>query len=170
MAMKWSLNAMMCCKLRNIVLLVCIVASQSNAQKFGKHTDRDANCSDNSVCPTWYVCDEQKQCNCGGGSDYHSRVVCDNENLRSAVLDCNCVTYDIKTKSTSVGSCYYNCVKRKDTYTWLPENPETLINGSVCTSFNRAGLLCGDCAEEHSPYVLSYNLSCVRCPDGHKNW
>ena len=160
---------MMCCKLRNIVLLVCIVASQSNAQKFGKHTDRDANCSDNSVCPTWYVCDEQKQCNCGGGSDYHSRVVCDNENLRSAVLDCNCVTYDIKTKSTSVGSCYYNCVKRKDTYTWLPENPETLINGSVCTSFNRGGLLCGDCEEGYSSFVLSYNLSCVRCPDSHKN-
>ena len=23
---------------------------------------------------------------------------------------------------------------------------------------------------EQSPFVLSYNLSCVRCPDGHKNW
>ena len=164
------MNAMTSCKLQNIVLLVFIVAGQSNAQKFGKHNDGDTNCSNGSVCPTWYVCNEQKRCDCGGGSDYDSRVVCDNENLRSAVLDCNCVTYDIKTKSTSVGSCYYNCVKRKDPYTWLPENPEALINGSVCTSFNRAGLLCGDCAQEHSPYVLSYNLGCVRCPDGHKNW
>jgi hypothetical protein len=59
---------------------------------------------------------------------------------------------------------------KETAYTWLPENPETFINGSVCTRFNRGGLLCGDCEEEHSPLVLSYNLSCVRCPDGHKNW
>ena len=45
-----------------------------------------------------------------------------------------------------------------------------MINESVCTDFNRAGLLCGDCEEGYSPFVLSYNLSCVRCPDGHKNW
>ena len=35
---------------------------------------------------------------------------------------------------------------------------------------HRTGLLCGDCEDGHSPFVLSYNLSCVRCPDGHKNW
>ena len=158
--------------LQKILLLVFIVASsQSDAQKCGKNIDRDASCSNDSVCPTWYACDEQKQCNCGGGKDYNNRVICDNENLRSAVLSCNCVTYDIKTKSTSVGSCYYNCAyDKQDAYTWLPQNPEALINGSVCTRFNRTGLLCGDCEEEHSPLVLSYNLSCVRCPDGHKNW
>jgi hypothetical protein len=55
-------------------------------------------------------------------------------------------------------------------HSWLPENPVTLINGSICTYFHRTGLLCGDCEEELSPLVLSYNLSCVRCPDGNKNW
>ena len=31
-------------------------------------------------------------------------------------------------------------------------------------------MLCGDCKDGYSPLILSYNLSCVRCPDGHKNW
>ena len=52
----------------------------------------------------------------------------------------------------------------------LPQKPEVLLNKSACTRFHRAGLLCGDCEEGHSPFVLSYNLSCVKCPDGHKNW
>ena len=37
-------------------------------------------------------------------------------------------------------------------------------------AFHRTGLLCGDCEDEYSLQVLSYNLSCVKCPDGHKNW
>ena len=45
-----------------------------------------------------------------------------------------------------------------------------LLNFSVCRYFNRAGLLCGDCEEGYSPLVLSYNLSCVKCPNGNKNW
>ena len=36
--------------------------------------------------------------------------------------------------------------------------------------FNRAGTLCGQCAPGLGPFVLSYNLSCVECPDGNKNW
>ena len=45
-----------------------------------------------------------------------------------------------------------------------------MLDKSACTHFHRTGLLCGDCEEGYSPFVLSYNLSCVRCPDGHKNW
>ena len=52
----------------------------------------------------------------------------------------------------------------------LPQKSEALLNKSVCTSFHRTGLLCGDCEEGYSPFVLSYNFSCVKCPDGHKNW
>ena len=51
-----------------------------------------------------------------------------------------------------------------------PENPEALLNGSICAYFHRAGLLCDDCEDEHSPFVLSYNLSCVKYPDGNENW
>ena len=40
----------------------------------------------------------------------------------------------------------------------------------MCGRFNRTGISCGQCSNNTSPLVLSYNLSCVHCPDGHKNW
>ena len=154
-----------------MVIFVFIAASsQSSIQKCAsKSTGRYANCSSGSMCPTWYICKDQSQCKCG--DSHNDAVMCDNQYLHSAVLDCNCVTYDTQNKSTFVGSCYYNCVNnKKSVHTWLPENPEALLNGSICAYFHRADLLCGNCEDEHSPFVLSYNLSCVKCPDGNKNW
>ena len=126
--------------------------------------------NDSNYCPTWFICKPDKHCQCG---DSHNHVLqCNAEELTSAVLDCNCVTYDGYTKLTYVGACFYNCENNKNdrVYKILPKSPETLTNKSVCTEFHRKGLLCGDCEEGHSPFVLSYNLSCVKCPDGHKNW
>ena len=40
----------------------------------------------------------------------------------------------------------------------------------MCGCFNRTGILCAKCQPGLSPLVLSYNLSCVECPDSHKNW
>ena len=40
----------------------------------------------------------------------------------------------------------------------------------MCGHFNRTGISCGKCKPGLNPFVLSYNLSCVECPDGHKNW
>ena len=38
-------------------------------------------------------------------------------------------------------------------YTRLPRKPEELLDKSACSHFHRTGLLCGDCEEEHSPFV-----------------
>ena len=126
----------------------------------------------NSSCPTWFVCNAENRCQC---DKITNKIVCDDEAQISAVLNCNCVTYNSESKLTFVGSCFYNCLSsassRSDLYIeTLPKNPEILINNSACTPFHRTGLLCGDCEEEYSPLVLSYNLSCVECPNGHKNW
>ena len=134
-----------------------------------------SSCDNGSLCPTWFTCNSQSQCRCGSvGNDI---VVCDNELQISAVLDCHCVTYDNETGSTYAGTCFFNCEnhhtarKRDLVYYTLPKSPEMLLmNHSICSYFHRTGLLCGDCEDGHSPLVLSYNLSCVRCPDGHKNW
>ena len=129
----------------------------------------DSHCSNNSTCPTWFTCNAEKRCHCD--SRHTTAIVCDNQAQISAVLNCNCVTYDSESKSTCVGSCFYNCLSSSSLFIQeLPKNPETLINNSACTSFHRTGLLCGDCEEGYSPLVFSYNLSCVECPDGHKNW
>jgi uncharacterized membrane protein YhaH (DUF805 family) len=159
--------------LSTVLLIFVVTSSQLSTQKCGKGTNsttgKYANCSNDIGCPTWYTCNDQGQCTCSNGRN--DAVICDTRSFRAAVLECNCVTYDIQTKSTFVGSCYNNCVNNKKTvHSWLPQIPETIINGSICTYFHRAGLLCGDCEEGLSPLVLSYNLSCVRCPDGHKNW
>ena len=140
-----------------------------------RYQKRHHQCSNISTCPTWFICNSDKRCLCGNGHNY--AVVCDDVILTSAVLDCHCVTYDGDTESTYLGACFYNCEnqdpkdKDKDVvYNELPTNPQSLTNRSVCHDFHRTGTLCGDCEHGYSPFVLSYNLSCVKCPDGHKNW
>ena len=146
-------------------LLSVLNNASSRSIVFSK--DQYTHCSNNSECPTWYICNSSNTCQCG--DDHDQTIVCDEEALSSAVLDCYCVTYDKHRRSTYLGLCFYNCNNRdtRAVHEELPANPEML---SVCEDFNRAGVLCGDCKEGYSPFVLSYNLSCVRCPDGHKNW
>ena len=131
-------------------------------------------CKDDSVCPTWFYCNtEIGKCQCGEG--YHRMIACDEATGRAAVSSCHCVTYDNVTKETHVGSCYYNCLNTAHktlydrVYQPLSINPTELV-ANVCGRFNRTGTLCGQCAPGLSPFVLSYNLSCVECPDGNKNW
>ena len=132
------------------------------------------HCSNDSTCPTWFTCNAEKQCHCDSG--HPAAILCDNEAQLSAILNYNCITYDSESKFTYVGACFYNFQVNRSSSKLnffiqeLPKNPETLINNSVCESFHRTGLLCGDCEEGYSPLVHSYNLSCVECPDGHKNW
>ena len=161
------------------ILGLVIVLSQSSLEI--NHTfeaispteNRHSHCSNGSVCPTWFICNSQNSCQCGG--EHNHAVVCDIANKKSAILDCYCATYDRNSEATHLGLCFYNClnvnIESMDyVYNKLPQNPEELLNKSVCSHFHRTGLLCGDCEEGYSPFVLSYNLSCVKCPDGHKNW
>ena len=88
------------------------------------------------------------------------------------IMNCKCVTYEEETNSTYAGSCFYNCENQKFKEFWrvftkLPASPRMLINESA---FHRTGILCGNCEHWYSPLVLSYNLTCVRCTDGKKNW
>ena len=144
-----------------------ISAKKYHTGKLSDITDENPQCYNDSECPTWFICNSEKNCQCGEGHNY--AVVCDAKSFKSALLNCHCMTYINETRATYLGSCYYNCMNEND-YNPLPKNPELLINESACTHFNRVGLLCGDCEEGYSPFVLLYNLSCVKCPDGHKNW
>ena len=153
-----------------VVVVVLCKPSQSISEIASSHEKTHNHCNNNSNCPTWFICNTQNRCQCGDG--HNNAVVCDK--FSSAVLDCHCVTYDEAKGETFLGSCYYNCEnihRKNDTvYKRLPHKPQLLLNRSVCSVFNRKGLLCGDCEDGYSPLVLSYNLSCVKCPDGHKNW
>ena len=161
---------------KSLVFLIFIIPfSLSNVGKMNESSiklsdSQYLHCSNDSECPTWFMCNSSNLCQCGNTHDH--AVVCDHKSLSSAVLLCYCVTYDRKRKSTNLGSCTFTCSNQKVgiVYEALSANSEMLTDGSVCADFNRAGLLCGDCKDGYSPFVLTYNLSCVRCPDGHKNW
>ena len=129
--------------------------------------DEDTQCSNDSTCPTWFTCSAEKRCQCD--NMHMEEILCDDKTRTSAILKCNCVTYDKVKGPTYVGACFYNS-QSPNFINKLVKNPKALINYSVCTHFHRTGLLCGNCEAGHSPLVLSYNLSCVECPDGHKNW
>ena len=157
-----------------MILILCIKSVQGpyNCREFEL---KEKHCSNSSTCPTWFTCNPQNfNCQCGNG--HGGIIACDDKIMASAVLDCHCVTYEKETGSTFVGKCFYNCEnhhskKKNDlVYYTLPKNPKILSYKSICTYFSRTGILCGDCEAGYSPFVLSYNLSCVKCPDGHKNW
>ena len=162
------------CLLQIVVLISVLTASSSKwVHEASDKNVKRTHCSNDSSCPTWFTCNAEKNCECN--ERLTDAVLCDNKNLRSAILDCHCATYDTQSGSTFAGSCFYNCkdilpTRQHDLFQHLPLKPEMLVNYSACLDFHRTGLLCGDCEEGYSPLVLSYNLSCVKCPDGHKNW
>ena len=136
---------------------------------------KQQNCSTDGMCPTWFTCKPDGSCKCENSSN--DAIVCDNAKQISAFLDCHCVTYDKKSNSTYVGACFFTCEHFRDAsknepavYHSLPRTPKMLVNKSICSYFHRTGILCGDCQDGYSPFVLSYNLSCVKCPDDRRNW
>ena len=155
-----------------LILMLAINVTKQQSMHSTTEKLNGTECDVSGQCPTWFTCKSvEKRCKCQ--ESHTDAILCDNDKLLSAITVCNCVTYDEGSNLTSVGSCFYGCkffdIKHRDVQL-LPSSPEILLNTSVCTHFHRTGLLCGDCEEGYSPLVHSYNLSCVKCPDGHKNW
>ena len=161
---------------RSIILLVtCSFVSTALANEYYCNFTRESNnyyCTDDLSCPTWFSCNtETNKCQCG--KTHHGMIRCHDRLGTAAVSNCHCVTYD---QDTQVGSCYYNCENTVHrtmydrVYHHLPLNSTTGLNTFMCGRFKRTGTLCGRCKDGHSPFVLSYNFTCVECPDGHKNW
>ena len=132
--------------------------------------------STTNSCPTWFICNDTDsvlgKCQCG--PHYHNGIRCveKNDEMISAVLSCYCVTES--KRETYLGLCFYNC-ERQSNDSKYPNiyheiSDKTDLNEYMCGRFNRTGILCSKCAEGLSPLVLSYNLSCVNCTDGNKNW
>ena len=122
--------------------------------------------SNNVSCPPWFE-PFNGTCKCGDNID--GIVNCSESLPESAVLDCHCMTYD-ETMGTVVGTCLYNCVKKRDNrYHRVPKTVEEL-NDAMCGHLNRGGQLCGECKTNYSPPVYSYDLECTMCSDGQYNW
>ena len=123
-------------------------------------------------CPTWFICSHTRSGKCQCGPNYNDGIKCDEKTMISAVLNCYCMT-QVNNK-TYFGLCFYNCerpVTDKEYQTiYHNVSNKSELNNYMCGHFNRIGIGCGECQPETSPLVLSYNLSCVKCPNSHKNW
>ena len=123
-------------------------------------------------CPTWFICSHRRSGKCQCGPSYNDDIRCDEKRMISAVLNCYCVTE--ANNEMYLGLCFYNCerpVTRKAYQTIYHDiSNRSELNDYMCGRFNRVGIACGECKPGLSPFVLSYNLSCVKCPDSHKNW
>ena len=122
-------------------------------------------------CPPWTILNETSN-NCECGSDLDGIVQCNSKTLELSVKACYCMTYSEKLNGTFMSYCFYRCSYKFHfhEYHQIITKNTSKLNEEVCGSFNRTGLMCGECIAEHAPSVYSYDLACVECKDYKYNW
>ena len=140
-----------------------------------------SDCTSDSDCGPWYLCNGTC-CTCG--KEHNGIMLCDMERHISAVLSCHCITYKENNNETYVGACVYRCANEFSGDLFDPVYSEIVynktkhrkvggwVNDFSCDGLNRAGMLCGECKENHSTVAYSYDLKCMECPKevSYKNW
>ena len=101
----------------------------------------------------------------GSYTGYYDNIRCNENKMVSAVMSCFCVTGS--NSELCSGYCFYNCEQHTNIH---KISNKVDLNKYMCGRFNRTGISCGECNNGTSPFVLSYNMSCVECSGGHKNW
>lgn len=124
--------------------------------------------NNNSSCPLWSVRDEKEKCKCG---DSLGGIITCNRELHVLLLHkCYCMTYDKNGKGPFVGKCFYGCNslitladKTSDLIPISRNATKKDLNDIFCSSWNREGLMCGDCKPGFAPQAYSFDLKCVPC-------
>ena len=124
-------------------LLVVIVSGLSHSECIK---------SEQTDCPTWkYYQDSSNSCVCN--------------NHVGGAIDCfeespeyYCIFFSENLNSTLIGSCPYGQPAT------LPKNASEIKDYfRQCSNLHRKGPLCGECEDNYSLPVYSYNLGCVKC-------
>ena len=146
------------------LLLTCLLLHYGSLEVTGQSLGREKG-----DCPLWGK-RIHNECVCREELAGYQSVKCDDKTLQLSVIKCHCVTFDNKTKQLFGGNCIENCMNNHtDQYLQLPK--ETFkINQFMCEErWNRTGRLCGKCLPGHSPLAYSYDMRCVKCPEGNRN-
>jgi hypothetical protein len=114
-------------------------------------------------CPTWtYRANDSSQCVCG--VNLTTAVICDPVSKQVKVRGCHMITFDPARNQTYAGYSFYRCVQHFSKTSTVSPNAHR-VNFDMCHQFNRDGLFCGTCKENHYPLVYSYKLNCKLCSD-----
>ena len=134
--------------------------------------DSNHSCNTSSSVPgcisLWQYCDNGV-CKCGPLPPYKALKCEVGKNL--TVMNYYCVTTDNTTLSTFTGSCPFS-PEFYEPYNFLLVLPNTPheVEELMCSQFNRSGILCGKCIDDHYPLAYSFDMNCVKCPNGKSNW
>jgi hypothetical protein len=74
------------------------------------------------------------------------------------------ITFNPARNQTYAGYSFYRCVQHFSKTSTVSPNAHR-VNFDMCHQFNRDGLFCGTCKENHYPLVYSYKLNCKLCSD-----
>ena len=129
----------------------CSKHSTSNGSKFS------------ILCPTWtYQSPPNNACLCGESLD--SAITCDPLTLTAIItVKRFCVFFSEELQTVLAGTCPYG------RYGVLPRNISK-IKEQECAQFHRRGQLCGECDENYTHPVYSYQLGCVKCESYKNGW
>ena len=115
-------------------------------------------------CDPWHYC-SNGLCKCG--PEIPNEVIKCSNHTPLAVLTCFCATSNSEGV-TEVGHCIYNCGNplnnRSEGKKYFP------VHNNLCgEKFKRKGILCSSCEETYFPQVHSFDMDCIKCPEGKSN-
>ena len=115
-----------------------------------------------SNCPTWTypnLNSSQHECMCG--DRVHGGVVCNEDTKEVVVTSYYCMSYDVKENMMEVGYCPY---KHPNSSQYpISSNP---LKVEMCSRYHRKGRLCGECDDNYTLPLYSYDPGCVKCDNG----
>jgi hypothetical protein len=119
----------------------------------------------NYSCPSWfYFSNTTQRCECGAFQA--GWVVCDQQSMTVQLNREFCATYSGQDGLFYIGHCPLN-YKFNNTnrmFSELPTDPD-LLQDMMCGSYNRKGLLCGQCVDGYGPGVYTLDSQCADCSE-----
>ena len=107
--------------------------------------------------------DSTNSCVCG--DDLSGVIDCLSETLPVTIKYYYCIFFTENLNSTLIGSCPYGQPAT------LPKNASEIKDYfGQCSNLHRKGPLCGECEDNYSLPVYSYNLGCVKCKNLKYGW
>ena len=112
------------------------------------------------TCHTWMYPSSANKSECMCGSNLRDVVRCNADTSTVFLARYYCIFLSEELNTTLIGSCPYGFGGL------LPRNVSELKDDiELCGHLHRKGRLCGECEDNYTLPVYSYNPGCVKCKD-----